>query len=57
MIIIDIMYLGTLATPTLYVIDEATRFQATNFLDNISTKHIWATLKHCWMDTYLGPPE
>jgi hypothetical protein len=51
------MYLGTPATPTLYVINKATRFQAANFLDNISAKYIWATLKHCWMDTYLGPPE
>jgi hypothetical protein len=51
------MYLGTPATPTLYVINKATRFQAANFLNNISTKHIWAILKHYWMNIYLGPPE
>jgi hypothetical protein len=52
-IIIDIMYIS--GKPILHVVDEATRFQARRWLQNISAKHTWDTLKQCWIDTYLGP--
>ncbi len=37
----------------LHVIDEATRFQATKWLQNISAKHIWEMLRLYWIDVYL----
>ena len=43
--------------PVLHVVDEATRFQAARWLRNLSAKHTWETLRHCWIDTYTGPPD
>jgi hypothetical protein len=54
-IYVDIMYID--GSPVLHVIDEATRFQAARWLQNISAKHTWDALRTCWMDTYVGPPE
>lgn len=54
-IIVDIMYIS--GKPILHVVDEATRFQAGKWLQNISAKHTWDMLKLCWIDTYLGPPD
>ena len=54
---IDIMYMDSPALPVLHVVDEATRFQAARFLKDISTSTVWNTLRNCWMDTYLGPPD
>jgi hypothetical protein len=54
-IYVDIMYID--GNPILYVIDEATRFQAAKWLRDLSAKHTWETLRYCWMDTYLGPPD
>ena len=42
--------------PLLHIIDEATRYQAARWLQNLSAKHTWDTLRNCWVDTYLGPP-
>jgi hypothetical protein len=39
-IVINIMYLGTLTTSVLHVVDEATRFQAAWFLKNVLTTHV-----------------
>ena len=41
----------------LHVVDEGTRYQAGQWLQNISATHIWDTLRKCWIDTYLGPPD
>ena len=49
------MYIN--GSPILHIIDEATRFQAARWLRNISAKHTWDTLRLCWIDTYLGPPD
>jgi hypothetical protein len=38
----------------LHVIDEATRFQAARWLQNISAKHTWDMLCLCWIDVYLN---
>ena len=54
-IIMDVMYLDR--KPVLYMVDVATAFQAGRFLNNMSAKDIWKTLRQCWIDTYLGPPE
>jgi hypothetical protein len=54
-IFVDVMYID--GNPILHIIDEATRFQATKWLRDLSAKHTWETLRYCWMDTYLGPPD
>ncbi|KAL3420591.1 hypothetical protein PVAG01_07036 [Phlyctema vagabunda] len=56
-IVVDITYLGSPAFPVLYIIDEATRFQAARILKDISTKTVWEALQNAWIDTYLGPPD
>jgi hypothetical protein len=52
---VDIIYIN--GSPVLHIIDEATRYQAARWLQNISAKHTWDTLRACWIDTYIGPPE
>jgi hypothetical protein len=54
-IIVDIMYIDS--APLIHIVDQATRFQAGRWLQNISAKHTWDTLRACWIDTYLGPPD
>ena len=54
-IVVDVLYIEN--RPTLHIVDEATRFQAGRFLKDISAKHTWETLRTCWIDTYLGPPD
>ena len=54
-VIVDIMYIDN--SPIFHVVDEATRFQAAKWLSNVSTKHTWDTLRLCWIDVYLGPPD
>lgn len=59
-IVVDVMYLDVSAErarPVLHVIDEATRYQAGRFLADMSAKTAWETLRQCWIDCYLGPPE
>ncbi|KAI1003495.1 hypothetical protein K3495_g4719, partial [Podosphaera aphanis] len=43
--------------PLLHIVDEGTRFQAGRWLRNLTAKHTWDTLRACWIDTYLGPPD
>ena len=54
-IIVDVMYIE--GDPVLHIVDEGTRFQAARWLANISAKHTWETLRLCWIDTYIGPPD
>lgn len=54
-IIIDVLYLN--GKPVLQVVDEATAFQAARFLQNMSARNAWDTLRICWIDVYLGPPD
>lgn len=56
-VIIDIMYLDSPAMPVLHLVDEATRFQNARFLKDISAETVWDTLRACWIDTYVGPPD
>jgi hypothetical protein len=43
--------------PVLQVVDSATAFQAVRFLKDMSACIAWDTLRICWIDTYLGPPD
>jgi hypothetical protein len=54
-VIVDIFYIN--GKPVLHVVDEGTRYQAGQWLQNISATHTWDTLRQCWIDTYLGPPD
>jgi hypothetical protein len=54
-IIVDIFYIT--GQPVLHVIDEGTRYQAGRWLQDISAKTTWDTLRLCWIDTYLGPSD
>ncbi|PVH90773.1 hypothetical protein DM02DRAFT_577620, partial [Periconia macrospinosa] len=54
-IIIDVMYLS--GKPVLQVIDFSTSFQAARFLKDMSARNTWDTLRLCWIDVYLGPPD
>jgi len=54
-IIVDILSLA--GKPVLHVVDASTGFQAAGFLPNFSARATWETLKRCWLDTYLGPPD
>lgn len=49
------MYIDNI--PILHVVDEATRYQAARWLQNVTAKHTWDTLRLCWIDVYLGPPD
>jgi len=52
---VDIFYLDS--KPVLQVVDSATAFQAARFLKDMSAKTAWDTLRMCWIDAYLGPPD
>lgn len=59
---VDIMYINSnpsksQASPVLHVVDEATGFQAGRWLANLSSQTTWNALRHCWIDTYSGPPD
>jgi hypothetical protein len=49
------MYINSFSL--LYVVNEATRFQAARWLQNITSQHVWNTLRTCWIDSYLRPPD
>jgi thiol-disulfide isomerase/thioredoxin len=54
-VIVNVMYIEN--NLILHVIDEATRFQAAKWLQNISAKHIWEILRLCWIDVYLNSSD
>jgi len=54
-IIIDVIYLSS--KPVLQVVDSLTSFQAARFLKDMSARNAWDTLRLCWIDVYLGPPD
>ncbi len=54
-VIIDVLYLNN--KPVLQVVDAATSFQAAKFLKDMSARNAWDTLRLCWIDVYLGPPD
>ena len=54
-IVVDVMYLDS--KPVLQIVDSATSFQAARFLKDLSARTTWDTLRLCWIDSYLGPPD
>jgi hypothetical protein len=52
---VDVFYLDS--KPVLHIVDEATLFMAAHFLKDKSVRTVWDTLRTCWIDTYLGPPD
>jgi hypothetical protein len=54
-IIVDVFYINS--KPVLHIVDEATRYQAGKWLKDMSARITWETLRSCWIDTYLGPPD
>jgi len=54
-IIADVFYLD--GKPILHVVDEATAFTAARFLKDELAKTLWNTLRNCWIDVYIGPPD
>jgi hypothetical protein len=43
--------------PVLHIVDEATRFNAACWLENMTAKATWDAIQYIWTDTYLGPPD
>ena len=43
--------------PTLYIVDEATAFQAAKFIPDFIALTVWEALEIYWINTYLRPPD
>ncbi|OXV05128.1 hypothetical protein Egran_07104 [Elaphomyces granulatus] len=54
-IYVDVMYINS--SPVLHAVDEATKYQAARWLENMTAQQTWDMLRLCWIDTYLGPPD
>ncbi|KAI1007325.1 hypothetical protein K3495_g906 [Podosphaera aphanis] len=54
-IYVDVIFIES--NPVLHVVDEATRFQAAQFLKGQTTQDIWDALRCSWIDVYVGPPD
>ncbi|XMA09892.1 hypothetical protein WAI453_002683 [Rhynchosporium graminicola] len=54
-VILDIMYLH--GKPVLHVVDDATAFNAAEWLKDMSADTVWSAFRHCWIDVYVGPPD
>ena len=54
-IYVDVFYLN--GRPVLHVVDEATKYQAARWLSSVSAAAIWQSLRLCWIDVYIGPPD
>jgi hypothetical protein len=60
-IVIDILYMKWKSADNnksvLHIVNEATRFQASRWLKDITARHVWDQLRACWIDTYLRSPD
>ncbi|KAI1003561.1 hypothetical protein K3495_g4649 [Podosphaera aphanis] len=54
-VIVDVIKLGD--KNALHFVDYATGFNAARFLPSMSAKDTFSTLRLCWIDVYLGPPD
>ncbi|POS85440.1 hypothetical protein EPUL_003831 [Erysiphe pulchra] len=52
---IDVHYIDE--KPVLQVVAEATCFQAAHWLKSMNAQEAWNSLRNCWIDVYLGPPD
>lgn len=50
----DIFYIEV--KPVLHIVDEATYFQATRWLENVTSDTLWRALRLYWIYVYVGPP-
>jgi hypothetical protein len=41
----------------MHIVNKATRYQAGRWLKDMSIKTMWETIRICWIDIYLGPPD
>lgn len=51
----DVVYFEKM--PVLHIVCTGTRYQAASFLTEMSTKHVWDTIRRIWIHCYLGPPD
>ncbi|KAI0995357.1 hypothetical protein K3495_g12825 [Podosphaera aphanis] len=54
-IFVDVLFIE--GKPVLHIVDEATRFQAAQFLKGQTTQDIWNALRQSLIDVYVGPPD
>lgn len=57
-VLVDVM--STVDGDVVHVLDRGTRFNAalhTATRKNPSAREIWAAIKLCWIDVYVGPPD
>lgn len=54
-VLVDIFYIEV--EPVIHIVDEATRFQAAQWLPNISIQTVRNCIRRCWIDTNLSPPD
>lgn len=54
-IYVDIFYINNILI--WYVIDEATYFQSTKWLDNMKAETLWEALQMYWIGVYPSPPD
>ncbi|KHJ33787.1 hypothetical protein EV44_g3595 [Erysiphe necator] len=52
---IDVLYIDE--KQVLQVVDEATCVQAARWLKSMNAQEAWNSLRNCWIDVYLGPPD
>ncbi|KAJ8066993.1 hypothetical protein OCU04_004372 [Sclerotinia nivalis] len=55
LVILDIFYID--GKPVLHLVDEAISYNAAIFLKDMFAKTVWNSVRKCWIDTYLGPPD
>lgn len=54
-VFVDVFYIS--GDPVLHLVDEATKFQAARWLNNMTAESTWNAIRQCWIDVYIGPPD
>lgn len=54
-IYVDLFWIGKKIV--LHTVDKATRYQAARWIPSMSAKTIWQSLRWCWFNVYIGPPD
>lgn len=54
-VFVDIFYIDS--KRVLYVVDEATRYQAASGLPTVAAESVWRTLRLCWIYICFWPPD
>lgn len=53
-VFVDILYIDK--KPILHVVDESARYQAAQWIPNVSAISVWCAMRLCWIDVYVAPP-